>query len=705
MKKEAIPMKYRTSARTLALVLAGLLTIPPVSAQAVTFADMNNVPWPGAEKSINKAAELKLVVGETINGKNYFKPKDPVSLTQACQLAYKLLTETGKAKADSSVQEKWTTVMNTYKIQSWAHPAVSFCLEEGIISISDLGGFVSGEVNKSATREQAAEILGRALTVGVPSKKATATSTNFKDNASISSDAIPYIALLNAEKIVNGDDLGKFNPKSTLNRTETAVMVTNLYEVLNSAATVVKPESLGTQSGTIKDMNNLYVNFENSNAYFLYASTGATVTLNGSSATVSEIATLFKEGNEIKATLTLDSNNRITKMVATCEEAKEEEKLTKGELTKMTYDDEDEDGSITIDNKTTYRIKDAYSVDVYVTSDDEEDEEYDYDDFYDLYEKSKKDKDTITVELKFKNDKVDVIKATIKETKNAKKELKGDVVGDITKLKYDSDKEGEIKIKGKTYKIENVYDIDIEVDGDDADWDELYEWFEEYEEDDLTLYGAVNLDSDDYVEEILVLTKASTVQGKEEKGAVKKVTFDEKKDKGTITIGSDEYEAPEIDYVDIDIEDGKTTIDSWKELFQAYEDGKTMEVTVDVNGDEVVEITGKVTKAKGRLNAYGTDYLTLKGKKSKVNVKYNYEVSDEEDDEDEYEEETQELMEKIDVDIDGLSYVANLHEFVEWLKDAKADGDLHLTGEDEFMLEFKLDKDGFITEITGEYDH
>ena len=51
------------------------------------------------EVSINKAAELKLVVGETINGKNYFKPKDPVSLTQTCQLAYKLLLETGKAKA------------------------------------------------------------------------------------------------------------------------------------------------------------------------------------------------------------------------------------------------------------------------------------------------------------------------------------------------------------------------------------------------------------------------------------------------------------------------------------------------------------------------------------------------------------------------------------------------------------------------------
>ena len=699
-------MKYHKTTKPLLFALAAMLAIPPVSASAITFADINQAPWPGAEVSINKAAELKLVVGETINGKNYFKPKDPVSLTQTCQLAYKLLLETGKAKADASVLEKWVNVMNTYKIQSWAHPAVSFCLEEGIVSISDLGGFISGEVNRSATREQAAEILGRALEVGVPSKTANATSTIFKDNANISRDAIPYIALLNAEKIVNGDDMGKFNPKSTLNRTETAVMVTNLYNVLKNATTVVKPESLGTQSGTVKDMNNLYVNFENSNAYFLYASTGATITLNNESASVSDIVALFKEGNEIKATLTLDSNNRITKMAATCEgaEAESEEKLTKGELTKMTYDDEDEDGTITIEGKTTYRIDDAYSVDIFVTSKDEEDEEYDYDDFYDLYQQAKKDKSVITVELKFKNDKVDVIEATIKETTNAKKELKGDVIGDITKLKYDSDDEGEIKIKGKTYKIENVYDIDIEVDGDDADWDELYEWFKEYEEDDLTLYGAVNLDSDDYVEEILVLTKASTVQGKEEEGVVKEVTFDEKKDKGTITIGSDEYEAPEIEYVDIDIEDGKTTIDSWKELFQAYEDGKTMEVTVDVDGDEVVEITGKVTKTKGRLNTFNDTSLTLKGKKSKVNVKYEFEVSDE-DDKDEYEEETQEMLEKISVDIDGLSYVENLYEFMEWLEEAKADKDLHLTGDDDFSLEFELDKDGYITEITGEYDH
>ena len=98
-------MKYHKIAKPIAFALAAMLAIPPVSASAITFADINQVPWPGAEVSINKAAELKLVVGETINGKNYFKPKDPVSLTQTCQLAYKLLLETGKAKADASVQE------------------------------------------------------------------------------------------------------------------------------------------------------------------------------------------------------------------------------------------------------------------------------------------------------------------------------------------------------------------------------------------------------------------------------------------------------------------------------------------------------------------------------------------------------------------------------------------------------------------------
>ena len=127
---------------TVALALAAMLACQPLSVYAATFADMNQAPWAGAEASINKAASLGLVVGETRNGKTYFRPRDSVSLSESCQLAYKLLMQTGKAKADDSVTQKWTPIMNAYGIQSWAYPAVSYCLENGILATSNLSGFM-----------------------------------------------------------------------------------------------------------------------------------------------------------------------------------------------------------------------------------------------------------------------------------------------------------------------------------------------------------------------------------------------------------------------------------------------------------------------------------------------------------------------------------------------------------------------------------
>ena len=294
---------------TVALALAAMLACQPLSVYAATFADMNQAPWAGAEASINKAASLGLVVGETRNGKTYFRPRDSVSLSESCQLAYKLLIQTGKAKADNSVTQKWTPIMNAYGIQSWAYPAVSYCLENGILATSNLSGFMKNGSNLPATREQAATILGRALTKGVSSYTANETTTTFLDNSSISTEAKPYVALLKRVGVVNGDDSNKFNPKKTLNRTETAVLVTNLYGVLEKATTPTTPTTpanptISTQKGTVATMTNFYVNLKDSAAYYMLASGGTTITLNGSSATMSDVVKLYKAGTSIDVTLT-----------------------------------------------------------------------------------------------------------------------------------------------------------------------------------------------------------------------------------------------------------------------------------------------------------------------------------------------------------------------------------------------------------------
>lgn len=694
-------MKSHHTKKSVAFLAAAILACQPVSALAVTFADMNQAPWPGAETSINKAAELGLVVGETINGKSYFRPRDTVSLSESCQFAYKVLLQTNKAAADPSLAQKWGGILNTYNIQSWAHPAVAFCLEHGIISISDLSLFVKNGTNMPASREQAAEMLGRALVVGVPSLKANATSTKFKDNSSIASDAIPYIALLNDEGIVNGDDLGKFNPKKTLNRTETAVMVTNLYQGLKNTNVVIPPVAPTTQSGTVKEMNQYYVNFEGSNAYYLYAASGATVTLNDKSSTVTDVVALFKEGKEIKATLTL-SNNRITKMAATCEEEKEEEQLTKGVLTKMTYNEDNEDGSITIEGKTTYRIKDVYAVDIVVTQNKDEDD-YDFDEFYDLYQDCKKKKQDITVKVTLKNDKVNLIEASVGKAQSNKNEPEGDYVGDIKKLTYNSDDEGSIKVDSTTYDIKDVYDIEIQIDGKSKDWDDLWDLYEEYKDDDEYLYGGITVDKKDYVTEIDVVTE--TKKG-DTSGEIEEVTYNTKKDSGEITVDGDTYSADDVEDVDIKIKDGNSTIDTWEDLYNAYKDGKQMSVELDTNRGDVTDIQGEVISAKGYLTTYGKDYLTLKGKKSDAKVKYSFKVSTAKD-EDDYETETKKLLEKIDVSISGsmMKNIDNLYDLIEWLDEAKDDGDLDLGKgkDDEFSLEFKLDSKGYITKISGDY--
>jgi len=703
VKKEATPMKYRKTARPIAFVLAAMLAIPPVSASAITFADISQVPWPGAEVSINKAAELKLVVGETINGKNYFKPKDPVSLTQTCQLAYKLLLETGKATADSSVQEKWSIVMNTYKIQSWAHPAVSFCLEKGIVSISDLSGFVSGEVNRSATREQAAEILGRALEVGVPSKTANATSTIFKDNASISKDAIPYIALLNAEKIVNGDDVGKFNPKNTLNRTETAVMVTNLYKVLNETSStpaqpeVTKPTSA---SGEIQEMNIRYVNFKNSSAYYLFASDNISVTLNGDESSITEIVDLFKAGSAMSASLTLNSDTRVTKMTVTSDSAEsKEEKDLEGKITKFRYDDDDDDAQITLNSNSTWSVDGDY---VLIEIDDED---LDLDELYELFKETKDENKVINIEISL--DTRDKVRKIVGEVKRANTSS-DEVEGDITDVYYnDDDEDGYVELDDDD-RYDFDEDTDFEIDGDDADAEELYELFDDGE--DLEAVITLDEDDDDRAEKIEVFTEDYEEEDNDDDedevtGEIEGMTYDEDKDEyqGEIKIDGETYECEDTDKIDIEVTNGKKKITSWEDLLHAYKCGMEMDITATVDKDEVTAIEGEVTKVKGILTGYGDDYLKLEFKtkinKETVKKTYSYTFTTydrDEDDEDELEK-WEKAAEK--VKIKGLNNVSNMLDFFEVWLDDKPDFD-----EDVFTMTMTLDSKGMIKSIDADLD-
>ena len=653
---------------TVALALAAMLACQPLSVYAATFADMNQAPWAGAEASINKAASLGLVVGETRNGKTHFRPRDSVSLSESCQLAYKLLIQTGKAKADDSVTQKWTPIMNAYGIQSWAYPAVSYCLENGILATSNLSGFMKNGSNLPATREQAATILGRALTKGVSSYTANETTTTFLDNSSISTEAKPYVALLKRVGVVNGDDSNKFNPKKTLNRTETAVLVTNLYGVLEKATTPTTPTTptnptISTQKGTVATMTNFYVNLKDSAAYYMLASGGTTITLNGSSATMSDVIKLYKAGTSIDVTLTLDSSLHITKLEATYKETKK----TKGSLTKVRYNKTDKEGSITIDKDSTYSFTDKDDVDIRIDK-----KSYSLKELYDLFTKAEDDKATIEVEVTLDN------KGNLTKITGSTKESSSDSIkGKVSKVNYDkSDKTGYIQLKNKTtkYYIDDTDDVTVKIDNKTKDYKDLYNL---YDDGDSTITVTLTLNKKDYVTKITATTSDSDSKDDAD-GNVANVTYKENKDTGTVKIGSKTYDIDDVDDVDISITDGSDKIKTWKDFYNAYKDKKVMNVSATVKNDEVTKITGKVTQAKGELSKLGKNYIKITGKYSDNVFSYDFDEDD---------------TDNIKVSITNASSVKTLTKLIDWLESG-----------DKLDLVLTLDKNGNITKISGKYE-
>lgn len=564
-------MKYANKKHPVAFLIAAILACQPISAQAITFADINQAPWAGAEVSINKAASLGLVVGETINGKNYFRPRDSVSLCETAQLAYKVLLNTGKITPDSAAIQNYSSFMNLYKIPTWAHTAVGTCLKEGIILPNELPTFMNNNTAKAATREQAATILGRALEVGVPSSRATAVATKFVDNNSISTNARPYIALLNAEGVVNGDDLNKFNPKSTLNRTETAVMVTNLYEVLVNA--VKAPTSV---KGKISTLTNYYLNLEgNSSFYFFPMNSSVTATLNNTNISLSELVKLFKSGVEMDAELTLTGNNEITKIAVTSKDV--EEKDLKGKITSLS------DSRIKIDSDT-HEIKDSSKVTVKIDGSTKN---------FSTLLKQYKDGDTLEATVTL-DDEGYVSKIEAKVTKAAKK---GDASGKLTYLDSSNGDGYEASIEldeEDIYYIEDESELDVEIDGRDKTFSDLVSEYNAMDDDEyLEVVLTLDPTDSDYVTKIVIGEGSSSSD--DESGIITDV------DDYEIELDDDEdFELD--DDVEIDITDGDNSdINDLDELIYAFEEGKVMDVDITIEDDYVVEIKGEVIEVTGTL--------------------------------------------------------------------------------------------------------
>lgn len=230
----------------LLLSAAMIIGISTTSIAAVSFSDINNVPWEGAKTYINDVAGLGLMVGDQNSaGKTVFRAKDKVTYCETTQMAYNLLKKANKLKSSTGVVEKWTAVMKGYKIPTWAYESVSYALDNNIVSVADISRFMKAETtNNYASREDVAVIFGKALSSINPAN--TAASLSFNDKSKIAATSVPYVDLLVRMNIIVGDSSNNFNPRNYINRAEMAVIASKTNTALGGSTTTPTPNPTPT---------------------------------------------------------------------------------------------------------------------------------------------------------------------------------------------------------------------------------------------------------------------------------------------------------------------------------------------------------------------------------------------------------------------------------------------------------------------------
>lgn len=221
--------------KTITVLLSAIVAVSSatMTMAAITFSDINNVPWDGAKNYVTKVAELGLMIGqENGNGTSLFRGRDKVTYCETVQLAYNILKKGERIRTSQATTVKWKSVMSGYKIPEWAYEATGYALENQIISVTDLGGFMTASgASNNATREDVAVIFGRALSADYSVEDNP--SLIFADKSKIASSSVPYVHLLSKLNILVGDDDKNFNPRNLINRAEMAVVVTKTYSVVS----------------------------------------------------------------------------------------------------------------------------------------------------------------------------------------------------------------------------------------------------------------------------------------------------------------------------------------------------------------------------------------------------------------------------------------------------------------------------------------
>lgn len=213
------------------LLVTGSIT---PAAASIQFHDVTSDHW--AYSHIRRAADLGIISGydhpETFQ--RVYDPDSPVTRLQAVVMVYETLQAADQLESGNDYVSRYNTMVNSAGIP-WGQKQVAYALEYDIITTAELSEIMDREpaepTQKTALREEVAVFFSRALQGEEASNDVV--SMDYEDAEEISAEAIPHVGFLTEEDILRGDDIGNFNPKAGIRRSEMAAMISKSYDWLD----------------------------------------------------------------------------------------------------------------------------------------------------------------------------------------------------------------------------------------------------------------------------------------------------------------------------------------------------------------------------------------------------------------------------------------------------------------------------------------
>lgn len=238
--------------KIISMTLAAALSISALSlayADKVTFSDLNDPTAAWAVEYIQEMAELGFVSGYE---DGTYQPHKEVTRHEVFALMARVLGSRDEANKTivEIAKEKYESKLKLYSI-TWGIEDISFLLQKGIITETDLTTYLSGDLKSQAMpRGEIAVILTKVMG-GEKEAKEASYVLSYNDVRDINTSLRPYVGYVSEKNLMQGMETGSFSPSSSVLRSQIAAILSRVYSQRNLSFVTGKTGTLDTSGKSV----------------------------------------------------------------------------------------------------------------------------------------------------------------------------------------------------------------------------------------------------------------------------------------------------------------------------------------------------------------------------------------------------------------------------------------------------------------------